>query len=52
MKFRLDGKPLLRTADRGLSVDFQGLAIVNASGDYAIGAISVSDIPPVRRPRR
>jgi len=52
MKIRLDGKPLLSAADRGLSGDFQGLTIVNGGGDYGIAAVSVSDIPPERRPRR
>lgn len=52
MKVRLDGKPLLSAVDRGLSGDFQGLTIVIGSGDYGIGAVSVSDIPPGRRPRR
>ncbi len=52
MKVRLDDKPLLSAADRGLSGEFQGLTIVNGSGDYGIGAVSVSDIPPMRRPRR
>ncbi len=52
MKIRLDGKPLLSAADRELSGDFQGLTIVNGGGDYGIGAVSVSDIPPERRPRR
>jgi hypothetical protein len=52
MKVRLDGKSLLNAADRGVRGAFQGLTIVNGSGDYGIAAVTVSDIPPVRRPRR
>jgi hypothetical protein len=52
MKVRLDGKPLFNAGDRGLSGNFQGLAVVNVSGDYGIGAVTVSDVPPVRRPPR
>jgi len=52
MKVRLDGKPLLSAADRGVRGAFQGLTIVNGSGDYGIGAVTVSDIPPAGQPRR
>jgi hypothetical protein len=52
MKVRLDGKPLLSAADSGVRGAFQGLTIVNGSGDYGIGAVTVSDIPPEHRPRR
>ena len=52
MKVRLDGKPLLKAADRGVRGAFQGLTMVNGSGDYGISAVTVSDIPPVHRPRR
>lgn len=52
MTVRLDGKTLLAAPDRGVHGAFQGFAIVNHSGDYAIDTVAVSDIPPPAQPRR
>lgn len=52
MTVQVDGKRLLTAPDKGVRGNFQGLTIVNRSGDYAIDTVAVSDIPPPRMPRR
>ncbi len=45
MRVLVDGEMLIETFDRGVTGDFDGIALVNEGGDYAVRRIAVYAIP-------